>query len=105
MQVHERVVADDDGLVALDEADAAHVGGQSVDLVDAARRLEAVVPALEVEDLELVRRRRFVFRVLDVDAANPVSLGDEIFDQVMADESAGAGHQDSYFIRHTRFSF
>ena len=41
-------------MVARDEAHAAHVGRQRIDLVDAARRLEAVVPAAQIENLEFV---------------------------------------------------
>ena len=47
-------------MVLRDEAHAAHVGRERIDVVDAARRLQAVVPAAQVEQLELVGVERAV---------------------------------------------
>jgi hypothetical protein len=100
MQVHQRVVAHDVGLVRLDEADAAHVRGQVVDLVDVARGLETGVEAPQVEALELVGAARLELRRLQVDAAHPVAVGDEEAHQVVADEAAGAGDEHARALGH-----
>ena len=62
-------------MVRRDEAHAAHVGRERVDVVDAAGvACEAVVPAAEVEELELVGVDVGVLGLLEVDAAHPVAL-------------------------------
>ena len=84
-------------MMAGDESHAAHVGRQRVDFVDAARGLQAVVPAAQVEQLEFVGVRRAVFRALEVDAAHPVAVALQVRDQVMADEAARSGHQRLWY--------
>jgi hypothetical protein len=71
-----------------------------VDLVDPRRRLETGIPAPQVEQAELLRGGGLVFRLLDVDAANPITTLDKVFRQVVADKSAGTRHGDAQFSRH-----
>ena len=92
MQVDERVVANDHCLVGLDEADAAHVGGKTVNFIDAARGLQAVVPARQVQQLELVRAARFVVGGLDVDAPDPVTAVDQISREMVTNETTRTGY-------------
>ena len=56
---------------------------------------QAVLPAAQIEQLELVGRGRRVLRVLEIDAAHPVALLLQMSDQMMADEAAGAGDQNA----------
>src|SRR5256885_183060 len=93
MDVDQHVVAADLGLVGMDEADAAHVGGQCIDLVDTTGRGQAIVPASQIEELELVRGRCLVLRQLDVHAPYPVAALDEELRQVMSDETTRTSHQ------------
>src|SRR5439155_23236849 len=93
VDVDQHVVPADLGLVRMDEADAAHVRGQGIDLVDAAGRGQAIVPASQIEELELVPGRRLVFRQLDVHAAHPVTALHEELRQVMSDEATRSGHE------------
>jgi hypothetical protein len=44
VEVDERIVVQDFGAMCGDEPHTSHIGGQGKDLVDAARRLEAVIP-------------------------------------------------------------
>ena len=54
MRVDQHIIVQNLGVMLGDEPHAAHVGRQRVDVVDAARRLEAVSPAPEVQQFELV---------------------------------------------------
>ena len=82
-------------MVVGDEAHAAHVGRERVDLVDAAGGFEAVFPAAQVEEHEFVGLGRLVFRVLEIDAAHPVAAPLEVVDEVVADEAAGSGNENA----------
>ena len=57
--------------------------------------LEGVGAAAEVEEVELVGGRLLELGPLEVDAADPVALGLEVGDEVVADEAAGAGDDDA----------
>ena len=83
-----------------DVADAAHVGGQVVHLVDLSRGQQGIVPVAQVEQLEFIRCRLFVLGQLDVHAADPVSVGPEALDQMVPDESTGACNQDASLRLH-----
>src|ERR1044072_9099570 len=100
MQIDERVVANDDGLVRFDEADAAHVRGEAVDLVDAFSCLQTVVCDRHIEQMKLVRRGWFVFGFLDVDAAHPVTAINKILRQMMTDKTASPSDQYTCRFRH-----
>ena len=82
-------------MVGGDEAHPAHVGGQRVDVVDAAGGLEGLLAQPEIEELELVGVDRGVLGLLEVDAAHPVAALLEVGHEVVADEPAGAGHEYS----------
>src|SRR6266480_1617127 len=96
MGVDQDVVPTDLGLVAVDEPDAAHVGREGVHLVDAASGDQAVVPPPEVQDLELLSRRRLVLRRLDVDATHAIPALDQKFRQMVPDESPRTRHQNNW---------
>jgi hypothetical protein len=90
------------GLVVLDEADAAHVGGELVNGFDAVGRLHTVVAQAEIElavvdvfEALIPRRGRF-----EVDGPDGTRLGAaQRGYQVPADEAAGAGYQN-LSLRH-----
>ena len=90
VQVDECVVVQYARMVARDEAHAAHICRECVDMLDTACCLEALSPAPEVENLILVRIGRSEFWLLEVNAADPVSLLFEPGDEVVPDESTGS---------------
>ena len=105
VRVDEDVVVEDLGVVLRDEAHPPHVGREGVDVLDRlpvvrARGLQAVGPAAEVQQLELVGARLLELGPLDVDAADPVALVLEVVDEVVADEATSTGHEDAFLISH-----
>ena len=75
MGVDQDIVSGYVGQVRGDVPDATHIGGELIDLVDAAaRRLQAVVPPPQIEQLEFIRGRGFVFGFFDIDAADPMAV-------------------------------
>src|SRR2546426_7860825 len=98
MYVDQHVVVHDLRLVALDEADPAHVGREVVDVLDPARRLEAIGPPAQIEQLELLSGRLLVLRTFDVDAPHRVPLADEVLRQVVPDEAAPTGNQHTFTL-------
>ena len=87
------------GLVVLDEAHAAHVGGQVVDPIGAIGGLDTGFFVLEVEGEVLGLGEALIPLPLRlfVDGADFVSLLEHGFDEVAADESTGAGDEDVRF--------
>src|SRR5215469_3593055 len=83
MDVDQHIVVHDHSFVVLDEPDPAHVRGEVVDLAGAADGALALLPATEVEQLELVGGRGLELGVLDIDPADPIALGLEALDQVV----------------------
>src|SRR5437868_3595869 len=69
-------------------------------MIDAARGAQAIVPAAQVEQLELVGVGAAILWVLQIDAADPIALALEKGDEVMADETTGAGHKNLGLLRH-----
>src|SRR6185503_9183367 len=101
VEVDQRVVVENQAVVRRDVAHAAHVGGERVDVIDAGSRGARVRRLAQIEDEELVGGRALVLGALDVDAADPVPLAFQIADEMMADESAGAGDE---YPRHDCFA-
>ena len=93
MRVDQHIVVHDHGFVVLDVADAAHVGGEIVDFgaSRAPQRSLALLPPPQIQQLELVGRRRAELRVFEIDAPDPISIGLERGDEVVANESTGTG--------------
>ena len=90
-------------MVARDVAHAPHVRGERVHLIDSARRLQALVEASQVTDLEFVGIDLGVLGQLQIDSAHDVALRLQEGDEVVADEPACTGHQHSRPVRvHTR---
>ena len=83
------------GLVVLDEAHAAHVGGEHVDLARAVGRAMRVLEQGEVGDDVLGVGVHLVplLQRLDVDRADAEPLLEQVGDQVAPDEAAAAGDQ------------
>src|SRR6266536_2179413 len=100
VRVDQQVVVDDGRLVALDVADAAHVGGQVVDLVRPLGGLQARRAAAQVQEAEVGRPRRLELGELQVDAADPVAEAGQVAGQVVADEAPCPGHQHGGLLRH-----
>ena len=85
------------GLVVLDEAHAAHVGGEVVDLAGAGGRRHAAssrsdrsATTFSTSSMHLVP----LVERLDVDGADALALAEQVGDEVAADEAAAAGDDD-----------
>ncbi len=89
------------GLVVLDEAHAAHVGGEVEDLLDAVDRGPAGAELAQVEDEVLGAGVHLVplAERLDVGRADLVAAAQQVGDQPSADESATAGDEHARY-RH-----
>src|SRR5690606_36236769 len=99
VRVDEDVVTRNVRMVAGDVPDPTHVRGEVVDLVHAAGGHEAVVPAPQVEQLELVCGVRLELWFFDVGPPHPVAVRFQVLDQVMAYEAARAGDQSRLLHR------
>src|SRR5689334_2517589 len=95
VDVDQHVVVHDHGLVVLDEADPAHVGGQVVDLGHPPGGLEGLLPAAQIEQPKLVRPAGLELGLLEIHSPNPEALRLEEVGQVVPDESPSAGDQDA----------
>src|SRR5690606_37767731 len=63
-------------------------------------RLQAIVPATQVEQFEFVCGRIAEFRQLDIYAPDPVAAFLEILDQMASDKAARTGNQYFCFVPH-----
>ena len=97
MGVDEDIVARDIGEAGSDVANASHISGEVVDVIDATRRLQAVGPMPQVEQLEIVSRGWLELWLFDVGAAYPVALQLQSLNQVVADEPSGPGNENTSF--------
>src|SRR5690606_781430 len=96
---HVRVV-----LAGENVAGAAHVGGQLIDLVEAAvDGLPADIPVAEVADDEIVGFRLGEARVLQIHTADPETLPAQPSHNVGADEAAGSQNKGSLHSRSPFF--
>jgi hypothetical protein len=77
-----------------DEPHPAHIGGEAEGLLHPACGLQAVIPPAQIQNFKFIRRGRFIFRIFQVDAADPVSFLLQPFHQMVADEPARAGDQN-----------
>src|SRR5207302_11245028 len=78
-----------------DEANPAHIRGQVVDLVDALRRAQGVLPTSQIELPELVSVGGLVFGSFQVDATHEVAVFAQVVAEVMANETSGSSHEDT----------
>ena len=102
MRIDEDIVAADVGMIGRDVTDAAHVGREVVDLIDAAAGgQQAVFNLAQVENFHLVGGAGFVLRHLDVGAAHPVAVLLQTFNQVVADESSRTGYEYPLLLGHS----
>ena len=95
-------------LVVLDEAHAAHIGRQVVDLGRAVHGLHAGVAIAQIEASIVGLGEHLVPLVvgLEVDRADvAMAARKQIRDQVAADEPAGPGHQDELVLVHRASQF
>ena len=103
VRVDEDVVAADVGVIGGDVADAAHVGSEVVDLVDAAAgRQQALVVFAQIRISNSSAAACFVLRLLDVDSAHPVAVLLQTTHQMMTDEATRSSYQDSFLRTHFR---
>ncbi len=86
--------------MALNEADATHVGRESVNFVDAFRCLQTVLPLRQIQKPKFIRSGRFVFRLFDIDTTHPISMLNQILRQMVANKTTGASHQNSHLFGH-----
>ena len=85
-------------MVGRDGAHAAHVGGQRIDVVDAARGQQALVEAAEVSQLEFVRVPNGVLGKAGVHPSHPVAPLLQRRDEMVPDEAAGPRDQNTRMI-------
>ena len=76
------------GLVRLDKPYAAHVSSEVIYLLDATGRLEAIRPPSQIKQFKLMRLRRLILRVLDIDSADPVPSRYKGIHQLVANKPA-----------------
>ena len=88
-------------MIGGDVADAAHVGREVVNFVNAAARgQQAIFNLAQVENFHLVGGAGFVFRKFEVGAAHPVAVPLQTFNQVVADETSRAGYEYPLLLGH-----
>lgn len=92
MRIDEDVVTRDIGEAGGDVADASHIGGQAVDVIDAAGGLKTIGPLPQIEQLEVVGVRGLELRLFEIGAAHPIAFELEPLHQVVADEPSGPGN-------------
>src|SRR5438034_11319280 len=85
-------------MIRRDVAHAAHVGRQRVHVIHGVRGVPRIRRLAEIADDELVGATRRVLRTFQIDAAHPMTLLREMRHEVVADESARAGHEDSHCV-------
>ncbi len=90
-------------VVGGNEAHPAHVGGEAVDLVDAAGGLQAVIPAAQIQQFKFIRVGGAVFGIFDVHAAHPAAFFPQEGNQMMADESTCTCYKNTS-LSHIIFS-
>ena len=91
--------------VVFDEAHAAHVGGEVVDIADAAARFLAFVAEIEIglDVLDVVEHLVPLVERFDVDAANPLdALLAQLRDQMSANEPAAACYENNLILHRDR---
>ncbi len=97
MDIDQGAVPHDLAFGRVDEAHAAHVGGQLEDLVEGPLRRFDRGPAVffvpEVQNPEIIGRRRRELGVFQVDAPHPIAVLFQPSHQVTPDESARAADQ------------
>jgi hypothetical protein len=87
MGIDEGIVDGDFRMEMTDVPDAAHVGGEMVDLVNVLRDPYAIVVIAQVRDNELVGGCLFELRTFDVGPTHAVALPDKIFNQMVPNET------------------
>ena len=100
VRVDQDVVLRDVGEERGDVADAAHVGGEVVDLIDVASGGQAVFPHPQVQNLKIVGSGLLILRLLDIDPTHPMTIGLQLLDQMMTNEPTGASYQNPSFVSH-----
>src|SRR5438105_145692 len=93
------------GMMGGDEPHAAHVRGESVDVLDAPGGLQRRVRPPEIEDLELVGVHVGVFGVLQIDASHPVTIRLETAHQVVPDETSRARYTNPLHVVSPRWTW
>src|SRR5258708_37466200 len=84
----EDVVAADAGEIRSNVDDAAHVGSEVIDFVDAAAcGKQALIKFAAILNLEFVGWTGFVLRSLNIDTADPVTIGFQTADQMMPNKA------------------
>jgi hypothetical protein len=99
--VDENVVAADIGMGSGDITDAAHIGGEVVNLVEAVARGQfAMLDLAKIQNLELIRGTGLIFGIFNVGAPDPVAIPLQSFYEVMPNESSRARYQNPLLSAH-----
>src|SRR5262249_49702198 len=93
MNINERVVVQDLGMIGGDEHHATHIGTQGIDFIDSVGRLQAILPSALVKLQKLVSTTRLIFRRFQIGPSHPVALPLQVLNQMMADEATGSSYK------------
>jgi hypothetical protein len=92
-------------VISGDVANAAHVGGQVIYVIDVRGCFQAVLPAAQVEKGKFVGRAGLKFGGLEIDAPDPKTFIFQPPDEVVPNKATRAGYQDPGFSRHAELPF
>jgi hypothetical protein len=98
MAVDQKIIPGQRSVVRSDVANATHVRGKVINVVRTCCRGGASLIEAKVADKHFIGFAVFVFRVFDIDATHPMSLGLEPFDEVMTDKSASSGDGYTHLV-------
>jgi len=100
VRIDERVVDRNFRVRRGNVTDAAHVGCKMIDLVDVFRHHQTFAILPQIRNHKVIGGRRLEFGFFDIDAAHAETALDEILDEVVPDEPAGAGNQHTRLLLH-----
>src|SRR5688572_23905426 len=103
MNVDERIVVQDPGMVGRDKTHATHIGSQSIDLVHAACGLKTILPTPKIQPQKLSGISTAEFRIFKIYPPYPIPLALEIGDQVVTDKACGSGDDNLPVMWHGEF--
>src|SRR5437870_1076117 len=85
-------------MIRSDVADSAHVSGKCVDLLHPFDCARAAFNVSEVKGVELVCKCGFKRGLFHVGSPHPKTTLLQELDEMVSDETAGSGHEDSGFL-------
>src|SRR5690348_6208412 len=95
MCVNQNIVTENISKIGSNVSNTAHIGSKVINLIDADRRLQAVVPSTQIENLKFIGCCRFVLWIFQIGSTNPIPFQLQPTNQVMPDESTGTGIENA----------